>query len=258
MESSLTTAVDTKPVVEAPPAKARVIAMVATIPQRRVSCQRLLAELARQTRRPDGVLLVLDGYADAPAPVCPLPVVAERRTTMPVGAGARWLIAAEVLQPDDIVVNFDDDIVTLQAPRMVEALVSLIEKGESVTAAMGRLPNGKPAPPGTGRRGVLLYGAGCGLALRAKYLVGLRAFADEVVAAGGPDALGLLGDDDALVSAYLWRQKVRIMHAATGNIYPAPGTQATSQTRAKRLKNTEPDAQKKAIHRAVGWPWPLR
>jgi hypothetical protein len=86
-------------------------------------------------------------------------------------------------------------------------------------------------------------------------LVGLDAFAAEVRAAGGPDALGICGDDDALVSAFFWKHGTRIMHTATGNIFAAPLTRTTSQTVARAKLMEAPDAQKIAIKKITGWPW---
>jgi hypothetical protein len=42
------------------------LALIATIPPRRASCERLLGELTQQTLPPAGVILCLDGYGDAP------------------------------------------------------------------------------------------------------------------------------------------------------------------------------------------------
>jgi hypothetical protein len=242
---------------------APVIVLVASIPARRRSCERLLDEMTRQTRPPDGVVLVLDGYgvdegdtAYQRTPVCPLPVIAKYRTVAPRGAGARWRVV-EDLPPDALVINLDDDIMTIEAPQLIEALVAAA--GDfCAAAAMGRTADGKQAPPGAYSRGALIYGAGCGLTVRARHLFGLHAFAGEVILAGGPDALGLLGDDDALVSAYLWKQKIPIAHAATGNIYPAPNTQESSQTRAHLQRGNDFDVQKRAIRKAIGWPWPVQ
>jgi hypothetical protein len=150
----------------------------------------------------------------------------------------------------------DDDIRLGEAPKFVEALVKALEDGGGAAAAMGRSPDGKQAPPGAVSRGHLIYGAGCGLTVRAAHLVGLGELETHVKATGGFQPLGLLGDDDAFISALLWRNKVPILHAATGNIYPAPGTHASSQTAKKR--NTDPDAQKVALQKITGWPWPQK
>lgn len=253
METSLTN--DTNTLTAAP----RVLVLVATIPARRKSCERLLAELTQQRRVPDGVVLVLDGYGcydtDEPAPRCPLPIIATHRTASLSGAGRRWH-AVRTLPPDDIIICLDDDIMLIEAPHLVSKLVQAVELG-GAAAAMGRTADGKQAPPGAHSRGNLIYAAGCGLSARAGVLVDLGVFASGVQAAGGPDALGLLGDDDALVSAYLWQLGVKIHHAATGNIYAAPQTRTSSQTAARAAKQMTMDDQKAAIARTTGWPWPV-
>jgi hypothetical protein len=171
----------------------RVLALVATIPARRMSCERLLGELSRQTRTPDGVVLVLDGYGEAAAPACSLPVIAEYRTDAPTGPGNRWRVASD-LPPEDILICLDDDIMVIEAPRLVDALVEAIEASGGAASAMGCSADGRRAPPGEYSRGDLIYAAGCGFAMRAKHLAGLQGFAAEVTAAGGPNALGLLGE----------------------------------------------------------------
>lgn len=235
-------------------ATSRVLVLVATIVPRLRSCERLLAELERQSRRPDAVLLVLDGYDKELAPRCALPVT-ELRSKHRLGAGSRWRVAND-LPPNDIILNLDDDIMLQQAPRLIQALVTAVEQGGGAAAAMGRSANGKQAPPGTTSRGPLIYGGGCGLAVRAGHLKGLQELRAEVRAKGGFDPLGLLGDDDALLSAHLWKQGIPIHHAATGNIFSAPGTRNNSQSAARAAKRESPTAQKEAIRRITGWPWP--
>lgn len=237
-----------------------VIALIATIPARKRSVMRLFAELERQSRKPDGVILVLDGYGQQEPPPCPLPIVYVSVTEKPLGAGNRWRVveralAEQQIRADDIILCLDDDITLMVAPKLVEKLLKAVEGGAQASAAMGRRPGGKAAPPGIVGMGDLLHAAGCGLMAPAGSFVGVGAFGDTVKASGGPDALGLMGDDDALVSAFLWKQGIKITHAGTGNIYPAPGTQESSQTRARRKSGGDPDAQKKAIKKATGWPW---
>lgn len=233
----------------------RVIVLVATIPARRRTCERLLAELAKQSRVPDGVVLVLDGYGDEmPAPACPLLILAEVRTAEMSGAGNRWRCVTD-FAPDDVIICLDDDTMLCEAPTLVAALTMAVVASGGASAAMGFSANGKSAPPGVHSRGDLIYAAGCGLTVRCKHLDGLEAFAKAVVAEGGPDALGVHGDDDALVSAYLWKRGVNIRHAATGNIFPAPNTRTTSQTEAKAKQQIDSNAQKLAIKKITGWPW---
>lgn len=235
-------------------------ALVATIPARKVSCTRLLHELAgTQSRKVDGVILVLDGYGDQMAPTCPLPVVKELRTAELSGAGQRWR-AAGLVEPEDILVNLDDDVMTCEAPRLVEELVNAIVNQHScASAAMGRTFHNTPAFPGPVSFGKLVHGAGCGLTARAKDLLGVMEFGRKIFADGGPDCLGVGGDDDSLVSAFLWKAGVPIVHAATGNIFAAPNTHDSSYTRGAHLPRgarQAGDEQKHALKRIVGWPWP--
>lgn len=233
----------------------RVIALIATIPPRRVFVEGLLRELTRQTRVPDLVALCLDGYGDAPAPACPLPCI-EYRTAERCGPGARWRVARD-FAPQDILVCIDDDHAIAAAPKYVERLVAAAEEGDGAAAVIGLTPKGKRAHGGDICRGMLIYAAGCGLTVRAGLLEGLSRFAEDIRDRGGPDALGSLGDDDALVSAYLWQRGVTIRHAAVGGeVHAAIGTQATSLTLEKRTRGEHPGAQKRMIKQLTGWPWP--
>lgn len=241
----------------------RAIVLVATIPSRKFSCQRLLAELEQQTRRPDGVILRLDGYGQEPAPFSPFPIVRQQSTYERGGPGQRWILAHDHWlslrgnghDADFIVINLDDDMFTRKAPRLIEALVAGVEE-HGAAAAMGRTPDGGRAAPSKTSRGRLIYGAGCALALRAEHLSGLGELRDRVIAAGGRDPLGPCGDDDALVSALLWSKGIAIHHAATGVINSAAGTQTDSQTRQRMALREELDEQKRLIARLTGWPWP--
>lgn len=233
----------------------RVFALIATIPSRRSSVVRLLAELTRQSRHVDGVILCLDGYGQTPTPPCPLPVVAEYRTEHLSGPGQRWRVAAD-LPADTLLLNLDDDVFTQKAPQLVASLVETAER-YGAAAAMGRTPRGRRAMPGKVSQGQLIYAAGCGLAVRAGALTELSQLQKLVVAAGGRDPLGPCGDDDALVSAQLWLRGVAIFHAATGVINAAAGTQANSQTKQRLALNEPLDGQKRAIARLTGWPWPM-
>ena len=245
------------PIQVAPSVTPHVYVLLATIPARKRSCERLFGELTKQSRPPDGVILCLDGYGETPRSATNFHVPHCRRTSQLSGAGQRWLCVEDLYLPDGtIIINVDDDAMLSEAPRFIEALVSAVTAYGGAAAAMGRSADGKQALPGNVSRGVLIYAAGCGLAVRVHHLRGLRAFAEGVVKTGGPDALGVRGDDDALVSAFLWKQDVTIFHAPTGNVYAAPGTHISSQTAAKNERRETPDAQKIAIKKITGWPWP--
>jgi hypothetical protein len=231
-----------------------VLVLIATIPPRRHSCERLLSELTRQSRQPDGVVLCLDGYGDAPEPVCPLPILAVHRTKQLSGAGHRWS-AVPYLPPEDIVINLDDDCYTRRAPDLIKALAAGVEEC-GAAAAFGRTPDGKRAPPGTHSRGHLVYAGGNGLSVRAGLLQGLGVFAADIRARAGFDPLGVRGDDDALLSAFLRSLGIKIRHAPTGVINAVAGTRRTSQTKDKLDRGESLSAQKRAISELTGWPWP--
>jgi len=224
----------------------RVLALLATIPARQQSCTRVLQELAQQTRPPDCIVFVLDGYGDQPAPPCSLPIVLEKRTPQLSGAGNRWRALSE-LPADDIVIIIDDDMI--MPPNLVEKLAESVIQNGGAAAPMGRTFDGKAAPPGKFSRGDLLHAAGHGIAARVNVLVGVLDFAAEVKAIGGPDSLGPGGDDDSIVSAYLWKAGVKIRHVPTGNTYTQPGIKSTFKFQ------QDPNVQKRAIAKATGWPW---
>jgi hypothetical protein len=237
----------------------KVYVLISSIPSRRHSRERLQEEVAQQSRRPDALILVLDGYGAERIPPTTLPVASEYRSTDFLGPGARWRVVRD-LEPDDVVICLDDDIVLAEAPRLVEALVRTMEENGGAAAAMGRTVYGGTAFPGVFSYGQLIHGAGAGLTVRAKHLDGFGSFAEEIRQASSTNMLGPCGDDDALVSAYLWRTGIRLWHAPTGNIYEAPELQATSQgaQRLARGENVHFDSQKRKLAEISGWPWPMK
>ena len=235
--------------------KSRVLILLATIPARRASVTRLLNEFVMQTRHPDGIVLVLDGYGDAQAPESPFHVVATHRTNELSGAGNRWRAVKDLL-PEDIVICIDDDTMLGKASDLVRNLAFMVDSKDSAAAIMGQDLEGKMAYPGTRvQRSNIICAAACGLAVKAKHLIGVEDFAAQVHAAGGPDCLGVLGDDEALVSAFLWRNRIPIAHVLAGPITAAPGTRESSQTLARLKKHENFDVQRQLIRKVTGWPW---
>src|SRR4051812_45347122 len=125
----------------------RVLALISTILARKRSCERVLVELSQQSRPPDGVILRLDGYADAPPPTCPLLVEFVERTKELSGAGGRWLFVERLLSTcgckdpslaDTIIVNIDDDMVLREAPLFVDRLVQSVILTGGAAASAGR------------------------------------------------------------------------------------------------------------------------
>ena len=224
------------------------VLLIATVPWRRPAFRRLLASLPLQTRRPDLVYLYLDGYGEAVSAPCALPT-RERRTAVPGGPGGRWSVIAD-LAPADVVVNLDDDVVPPAG--LIAALAGAVEPGRAA-AATGITVTGKKAPAEVDVDEPLICAGGATLAFCAGDLFGLVDMAKLV----GGGVLGDCGDDEAMVSACLWKNGVTIKHVRIDGLGIAADTQAQSQTR-RRLAVREPFwAQRQRIAAATGWPWPL-
>lgn len=224
----------------------RVTALIATVPSRKKLCERLLLELTRQTRPPDDLVLVCDGYPDKETtPQIPVTLTVRDlvRSTEFRGCGARWL-EVQKLHPSDVVFCIDDDTMVTK-PQALEKLLSLVEPGRSAAGAMGITLQGRAAPPGDVSMGDLIFVAPCGLAAYAGDLQGLHGFADELKKAGGPAALENNGSDDALISAFLWKSGIAIHHAPSGELRPL------TKSASKKLSHR----QKWEIAKRTGWPF---
>ena len=227
--------------------------IIATVPWRRPAFRNMLSWLTNQTLKPDLVHLVLDGYGDAASAPCSLPT-REWRTTKCLGPGGRWRVLKE-LAPETIVVVFDDDISLGFAPYATERLVKIVEQGYAA-ALMGVTFSGCMMNIPEGER--LICGGAATFAFRAKDLEGLDEFVSEIKTQGKFDPFGDLGDDEAVISALLWKRGVVIKKANIPEIHSVQGTQEGSQAR-RRLASTRPFwYQRQEIKRITGWPWPLK
>lgn len=227
--------------------------LLATIPPRRAYCERLLGEIARQTVIPACVHLVLDGYGSAPGPYCFLPVH-EWRTPVPLGPGGRWRVARAV-SPKTMLVIFDDDVV-LATVDVVSRLVRNCVEG-AAGAAQGITISGAAAPIGSVCDEPLICMGAAAMAVRAGDLAGLDVFADEVRKRCGFDPLGDLGDDEALVSAHLWRKKVPMHHVTINGLRFVEAAQGEgSQTQRRLVRGGSLDEQRVKLREFIRWPWP--
>jgi len=237
--------------------------LLATIPRRKRSCERLLAEVAKQTRVPDLVHLVLDGYDKIePAPQAAelLWRVWEWRWARPgvfVGPGGRWgLTQCEPIEPDHTIVVLDDDVVIGNAPRLIETLVNAVDATHAA-GIQGVTKGGRRVSSELQAHEDLICAGACGFALRAQQLAGLAELAQEVKEKSGVEILKPLGDDEALVCANLWRRGIDIRHVTVANVTTAPGTQKDSQSQLRCQAETW-DHQRHVIAKATGWPWPIK
>lgn len=216
----------------------------------------LLDAVSRQSLVPDAVHLVLDGYEGITSPALPLfpLMVIEHRMLTTGGPGGRWRVVPEL--PDDAVLVVFDDDQCLDDKRVVEALVKTVLDG-GAASYMGVDTNGCGGVLGARTRLVSLA-AGVS-AYRVVDLVGLGETAAEVQEKCGFDPFGELGDDDAVVSAHLWRKGVTVRATGPLEVHEALGGQEGSQfvqRQAAQARNGRGMFwQREQIARVTGWPW---
>jgi hypothetical protein len=175
-----------------------------------------------------------------------------------LGPGGRWRIWSD-LPKDDILVSIDDDIYIGNAPSLIEKLVAAARTGCGA-AASGTSPNGAWVRWGMHHMpgiydGSLICMIASAMAIRVGDLEGLHEMRDAVLQRSRVDVLGLGGDDEALVSACLWKRGVPMKHVPVDGLALAAGTQEHCQT-LERLKAGAWDRQRVMIREATGWPWP--
>lgn len=227
--------------------------LLATVPSRWAAASRLLVEVAAQSVLPDVLHLVLDGYAyGVPIPWYGTLPVREHRTAIPTGPGGRWRVLADV-PPEATLVVLDDDQ-EVHGRDVAEGLVAAVASG-GAAAHFGTDPSGWGAvhPAGTP---LLSMGAAC-MAIRAADLAGLGGTLAEIREKCGFDPFGNGGDDEAVVSAHLWRQGTPMRATGPIAVREALGTQAGSQFERRRAASGGRSVfwQREEIRRVTGWPW---
>lgn len=231
--------------------------LIATVPWRRQPCARLLGDIQKQSLQPRFVHLVLDGYGDDSLPRdLPLPIrICEYRTAKPSGPGGRWRVLREgSITGADVLVVFDDDQI-LMGPTVIENFVRVI--GDGATAYRGtdlRGSGGCVFPEG---RPLICMGAGA-MAVHPADLAGLDEMRAEIQTKCGFDPFADGGDDQAVVSAHLWRKGVPMRAAGFLEIFMQQELNGGSQQEKRRsTKGTKSFFwQSEAIRAATGWPWP--
>jgi hypothetical protein len=237
-----------------PTPKSELHVIVPNIVSRKSACEKVLYDLTQQTRVPDLVHLVLDGYGDLSAPQVPVGLkVKEWRTPELSGCGARWRVARD-LDPEVILANVDDDIDLKDAPETLESLVFFAEKG-FVASTYGVTISGKH---GNIEMDEFLVSAAAGtMATKVKNLHGVEDLLEKVRSECGFDPFGRGGDDDGLLSAHFWQHGVQMVLVSIPAIGQIKGTQDESETKRRRVaEKADPFRQRREIARIVGgWPF---
>lgn len=216
----------------------------------------LLVSIVHQSRVPDRVNLVLDGYEGIPSPAYPPSLdVIEHRMPTTGGPGGRWRAVKEMPR-EAVLINFDDDQ-CLAGADVIETMAKAVENG-GAASYMGMTVDGGGGVLGAGTE-LVSIAAGT-LALHVADLDGLEETLAEVREKGGFDAWGVLGDDDAVISAHLWRKGVVMRATGPLALYEAPGAQEGSQFVQRQAVRDGRGMfwQREAIAKIIGWPWRMR
>jgi hypothetical protein len=226
--------------------------LIASVPWRRTSLNRLLREVAAQQLRPAFVHLVLDGddVPNAPLDVSPLDwdgLKVTIKTQHPArGAGARWSVIDEIPN-DHVVMNLDDDVgldsdyvgLHYEALKRADAVCS---GGYTTDRKFIMCDNNH------GYEGPIACLQAGAFSARVSKLRGLR---DMPMAA---ELLGVLGDDEALLSAHLWKTGVVVNRVNAPVRFDPLGDDPRSQylSLPGRILGL-----RSRLTAETGWPWRL-
>lgn len=242
----------TAPVAQAVVADLHVL--VGSVPWRRASLNRLIRNIAVQTSLPAVVHLVLDG-PDVPNAVLDVLPLTSRGVKVDIreqpvcqGAGSRWAVL-DSLADTDIVCNLDDDVGLASNYYLAEHYAAL--RGCDAVCVGGYTPTGQffmCTHAGVSYNGPINCLQAGAFSLRVRCLRGLRAMpmADEM--------LGVLGDDEGLIAAHLWKTGVVVRRVNTPVGFDSSAGDPRSQflTRPERITMF-----RRRLRHLTGWPWGL-
>jgi hypothetical protein len=228
--------------------------LIASVPWRRRSLNRLLRDVAAQSTLPAYVHLVLDGDG---APACELDIsplnwngveVSIRVQKPGRGAGSRWSIV-DLIPDDHFVCNLDDDIGLPQ--NYIAMHRGALEKQDAVCSG-GYTPDGHSifcTRTDTDYEGPLSCLQAGAFSVRAARLRGL---ATMPMAA---ELLGVLGDDEALISAHLWKTGVEVRRVNMPVTFDPTAGDPRSQYAAAPRRIVPLRTE---LSRQTGWKWIAR
>lgn len=199
------------------------LVVIASVSWRLENLVKLLRCITEQTRRPEFLLIILDGYSRLDEAefdrVVTHSITFPGMASMAVtnrprrGPGDRWVRATRMLAtgdvpPDTIVSSIDDDF--LIEPTYLETSYNLVANAHVPTAIgwLGETPDFiRWSSPQQTETKCISLGAGL-LTCRLRDLAGIAEFPEAARYFTPP------GDDEALVSYWLWKNDVRLIRPA--------------------------------------------
>ena len=225
--------------------------LVATVPWRKASCDRLLEQIAEQDELPERVHLLLDGFSDDdPYPFRPSSLtVSITHYDTAQGAGNRWRYVSQMPWQPDVLINLDDDTVIPKG--FTRRMADEVRKTGDAVCASGY--------PREGGIYLIKDPHTCEVVC-----VQTGFFACRTEALRGIDRqpqaekfLGLLGDDEAFVSAHLWKNHVKMRKIWIPNLnFDKLSRDRRSQFRRKGGTIEGCHAHRAELGRIFGWPVP--
>lgn len=195
------------------------LVVISSVEWRKENFIKLVKSLAQQTRQPEHVLIVLDGYSEAAMAEAGAAVdrppegttghvrwnAGDRRR----GAGWRWTLALELLLersvPEDTVVSVVDDDFLLM-PDYLRVCHARVAPAPNIAIGwLGETPSFIPWTSPMSKDTVCIsLGAGL-LTCHLRHLRGIDQFVERDLYFTPP------GDDEALVSFWLWKNGVKLI-----------------------------------------------
>lgn len=234
----------------------RVVVLCGTIPWRVPACEQMLLSLTAQTRKPDEVIVHLDGFGPSDTrPKTPSPdqlTVRFTHSDKPRGLGSWWYNLGGG-EEEDVIMPVGDDFVYF--PEYVESGLQALHAHGGAVSWHAWAPN-----PETGRLqlynfranvemhvpGVIRAGTAC-FFTRRKHLLGMTDHPEA------PVFFHPKGHEEALVSFWLWKNNVPITRPRG-----KPALDLLPLGRDPRSSSVAFPQHKKALRRTLhtkyGWP----
>jgi hypothetical protein len=189
----------------------KVIALVPSVPKRADNLLAILEALRDQTLRPSSIVVFLNGYPFVPRALQSLATIIEW-SSEPRGPGIRWayadILGREKRQKESIVVSLDDDFM-IEPTYIEQSVEALIRTGAAMVSWTGHHTPRRYLDLAPIEKDVSLWAAGTGTAtLWMRHVAGMtnHHWANE--------CLGIAGDEEALLSLWLWQHQLQMVRPA--------------------------------------------